>query len=159
MIAIASSSQQRCEHRLQSSDEIVGLFVALQKRGDLGIFHFDLVAIKILLLAQERVLPFKHCDHARRVGLGRAVSRRDFFNAGTAVGRAWSRRVGRLQWLGGLGDRVRHALRRRAASDFVAQPMKLRELFDRALDRNRIDEIGEAGCVSSLMQSRRPAAQ
>ena len=24
--------------------------------------------------------------------------------------------------------------------------MKLRELFDCALDRNRIDEIGEAGC-------------
>ena len=30
-------------------------------------------------------------------------------------------------------------------SHFVGQAVKLRELFDRAFDRNRIDEIGEAG--------------
>ena len=40
---------------------------------------------------------------------------------------------------------VRHVLRCRAVSHFVGQTVKLRELFDRAFDRNRIDEIGEAG--------------
>ncbi|MGD0187703.1 MAG: hypothetical protein ABSC25_20975 [Roseiarcus sp.] len=30
-------------------------------------------------------------------------------------------------------------------SHFVGKAMKLRELFDRAFDRNGIDEIGEAG--------------
>jgi hypothetical protein len=45
-----------------------------------------------------------------------------------------------------LRDRVRHFLGCRAASHFVGQAMKLRELFDRAFHGNRIDEIGEAGC-------------
>ena len=63
-----------------------------------------------------------------------------------AVGRAWARRVGHRRWLDGLGDMVRRILRCRAVSYFVGQAMKLRELFDRAFDRNRIDKIGEAGC-------------
>ena len=45
-----------------------------------------------------------------------------------------------------MGDTVRHFFRCRAVSHFVGEAVKLRELFDRASDRNRIDEIGETGC-------------
>jgi hypothetical protein len=44
-----------------------------------------------------------------------------------------------------MGDNVRHFFRRRAVSHFVSEAVKLRELFDRAFDGNRIDEIRKAG--------------
>ena len=44
-----------------------------------------------------------------------------------------------------MSDSVRHFFRCRAVSHFVGEAVKLRELFDRAFDGNRIDEIGEAG--------------
>jgi hypothetical protein len=58
MDGIASPSEQGCEHRLQSSDEIIRFFVTLQERGDLRVLHFDLVAVEIFLLTQESVLAF-----------------------------------------------------------------------------------------------------
>jgi hypothetical protein len=51
MIGIRSPAEQRREHRLQSPDEIVGLLVTLQERGDLRVFHFDLVTEEFALLA------------------------------------------------------------------------------------------------------------
>jgi hypothetical protein len=44
-------------------------------------------------------------------------------------------------------------------SHFVGDPMQLGKLRDGALDGLRIDKIGEPLAVSSVMQSRRPAAQ
>ena len=142
MIGVRSPAEQRREHRLQSPDEIIGLFVALQERGDLRVLHFDLVAEKIALLAQARVFPFEQCDHARRVGLGRTLSFRNCLGVIVAVGRARARCVGRRRRLCLASDRVRHFFRCRAVSHFVGEAVKLRKLFDCALDRNRVDEIG-----------------
>ena len=47
-------SQQGGQHRLQSPDQEIGFLVALQERGDLRIFHADLVAQKNILTFESR---------------------------------------------------------------------------------------------------------
>src|ERR1700677_3117420 len=52
MVGVASPSEQRREHRLQSSDEIICFLVTLQERGDLGVLHLDLIPEEFALLSK-----------------------------------------------------------------------------------------------------------
>ena len=149
MVGITSPSEQGCEHRLQSSDEIIRFFVTLQERGDLRVLHFDLVAVEIFLLTQESVLAFEQCDPARHVGLGRTLSLSRFLGSIVAVSRAWARRVGHWGWLCYFRDMVRHLLLRRTLSHFVGQSVKLGELFDSCISNFGITDINTVQMLES----------